>query len=81
MTLRISINDLRNKEENSKPFCITGLSTSFEEISWEYTTSRKKLIKDFFFFLESKMFLTNPWHLEVVSQCVEYVLKIKSALV
>ncbi len=70
-----------NKEEIYMPFRITGLSTPFGGVSWEYTTSPKKRIMDFFRFLESKRLLTNPWYLEVVSQCVESALEIKSALV
>lgn len=63
------------------PLRITGLSTPFGGVSWEYTTSPKKRIMDFFLFLESKRLLTNPWYLEVVSQCVESALEIKTALV
>lgn len=62
-------------------FRITGFSTPFGGVSWEYTTSSKKRIIDFFHFLESKRLLTNPWYLEVVSQCVDSALEIKSALV
>jgi len=60
---------------------LTGISTPFGGASWEYTKTTKERIKALFSFLESRRLLTNPWYLEVVSQCVESALEIRSALV
>lgn len=59
----------------------TGFSTPFGGASWEYTESTKERVEALFSFLESKRLLTNPWYLEVVSQCVESALEIRNALV
>jgi|GEM_PF-391990 len=73
--------NIDNKEEINMSIRFTGIDTPLGGISWEYTTSPKKRIEDLFCLLESKRLLSNPWHLEVVSQCVESALEIKNALV
>ena len=60
---------------------ITGVSTPIGGISWEFTETKKKGIKDLFLFLESKRILVNPKEMEVKEWSEQSVIEIKSKLV
>ena len=47
---------------------ITSASTPIGGISWEFTETKKKGIKDLFLFLESKRILVNPKEMEEFSK-------------
>ena len=60
---------------------ITGVSTPIGGISWEFTETKKKGIKDLFLFLESKRILVNPKEMEVKEWSEQSVIEIKNKLV
>ena len=60
---------------------ITGVSAPIGGISWEFTETKKKGIKDLFLFLESKRILVNPNEMEVKEWSEQSVIEIKNKLV
>lgn len=60
---------------------LNGFSTPFGGISWDQCVSEKERIQHLFFYLESKRILTNPMSMEVIGECINSVLEIKSFLI
>lgn len=60
---------------------LNGFSTPIGGISWEKYITEEDRIQYLFFYLESKRILTNPISMEVVGECVNSALEIKSVLV
>ncbi len=60
---------------------LNGFSSPIGGISWEKYATEKDRLQYLFFYLESKRILTNPMSMEVVGECIESVLEIKSTLV
>ena len=59
---------------------LNGFSTPMGGVSWENFVTEKERIQYLFFYLESKRILTNPISMEVVGECIDSVLEIKSVL-
>lgn len=60
---------------------ITGISSPFVGISWEYVENEKQYIQKLFYFLETKRLLVNPIDMELPNQCVGSALEIKDFIV
>ena len=60
---------------------LTGVSSPFGGISWEYSESEKECIKKLFVFLESKRLLVNPISMEIPDECAQSALEIKHFIV
>lgn len=60
---------------------LNGFSTPIGGISWEKYITEKERIQFLFFYLESKRILTNPMSMEVIGECINSVLEIKSTLI
>ena len=59
---------------------ITGVDTPLGGISWEYSETSKRGIKELFYFLEAKRILTNPVEMEIKSWCVVSTIEIKAKI-
>lgn len=59
---------------------VTGLSTPFGGISWEYSETEKKGVQELFFFLETKRILVNPIEMEIKQWCIESAFEIKKKI-
>ena len=59
---------------------VTGVSTPFGGISWEYTEAEKKGVQELFFFLETKRILVNPVEMEIKQWCIQSAIEIKQKL-
>ncbi len=59
---------------------ITGLSTPFGGISWEYSEAEKKGVQELFFFLETKRILVNPIEMEIKQWCIKSTIEIKKKI-
>lgn len=59
---------------------VTGLSTPFGGISWEYTEAEKKGVEELFFFLETKRILVNPIEMEIKQWCIKSAIEIKEKI-
>ena len=59
---------------------VTGLSTPFGGISWEYTEAEKKGVQELFFFLETKRILVNPIEMEIKQWCIKSAIEIKEKI-
>lgn len=60
---------------------ITGVSTPFGGISWEYNENEKSAIRKLFIFLESKRLLVDPISMEFPDQCAQSAIEIKHFIV